>query len=171
MSLCLTWRIPGTAEPGGLPSTGSQRVGHDWSDLAGVAVAACLTRTCALQIPIFVSDIYPLSTWPWMTKSLQGRWSYIDKTLVVKRHEVSSEWNLYTNKNKQIHNNEIILEIQVLSMRELISSSNFTNYLTDKCLMQRKKISGQQRRSFLMWGGNEIYGLSRWSSTLINQNM
>ena len=25
----LTWRIPGTAEPGGLPSMGSHRVGHD----------------------------------------------------------------------------------------------------------------------------------------------
>ena len=25
----LAWRIPGTAEPGGLPSLGSQRVGHD----------------------------------------------------------------------------------------------------------------------------------------------
>ena len=25
----LAWRIPGTAEPGGLPSTGSHRVGHD----------------------------------------------------------------------------------------------------------------------------------------------
>ena len=30
----LTWRIPGTAEPGGLPSMGSHRVGQDWSDLA-----------------------------------------------------------------------------------------------------------------------------------------
>lgn len=134
-------------------------------------MSLCLTRTCALQIPIFVSDIYPLSTWSWMTKSLQERWSCIGKTLVVKRHEISSEWNLYTNKNKQIHNNEIMLEIQVLSMWELISFSNFTNYLTDKCLMERKKVSGQQRRSFLMWGGNEIYGLSRWSSTLLNQNM
>ena len=28
------WRIPGTAEPGGLPSMGSHRVGHDRSDLA-----------------------------------------------------------------------------------------------------------------------------------------
>ena len=27
-------RIPGTAEPGGLLSMGSHRVGHDWSDLA-----------------------------------------------------------------------------------------------------------------------------------------
>ena len=30
----LAWRIPGTGEPGGLPSIGSHRVGHDWSDLA-----------------------------------------------------------------------------------------------------------------------------------------
>ena len=28
-STVLAWRIPGTAEPGGLPSVGSHRVGHD----------------------------------------------------------------------------------------------------------------------------------------------
>ena len=28
-SSVLAWRIPGTGEPGGLPSMGSQRVGHD----------------------------------------------------------------------------------------------------------------------------------------------
>ena len=28
-SSALAWRIPGTAEPGGLPSMGSHRVGHD----------------------------------------------------------------------------------------------------------------------------------------------
>ena len=33
----LAWRIPGTGEPGGLPSMGSYRVGHDWSDLAAAA--------------------------------------------------------------------------------------------------------------------------------------
>ena len=37
-SSVLAWRIPGTGEPGGLPSLGSHRVGHDWSDLAAVAV-------------------------------------------------------------------------------------------------------------------------------------
>ena len=36
-SSVLTWRIPGTEEPGGLPSMGSHRVGHDWSDLAAAA--------------------------------------------------------------------------------------------------------------------------------------
>ena len=33
-STVLAWRIPGTEEPGGLPSMGSHRVGHDWRDLA-----------------------------------------------------------------------------------------------------------------------------------------
>ena len=33
----LAWRIPGTGEPGGLPSMGLHRVGHDWSDLAAAA--------------------------------------------------------------------------------------------------------------------------------------
>ena len=36
-SSILAWRIPGTEEPGGLPSMGSHRVGHYWSDLAAVA--------------------------------------------------------------------------------------------------------------------------------------
>ena len=38
-SSVLAWRIPGTGEPGGLPSMGSQRVGHDWCDLAAAAAA------------------------------------------------------------------------------------------------------------------------------------
>ena len=37
-SSILFWRIPGTGEPGGLPSVGLHRVGHDWSDLAVAAM-------------------------------------------------------------------------------------------------------------------------------------
>ena len=36
-SSVLAWRIPGTGEPGGLPSIESHRVGRDWSDLAAAA--------------------------------------------------------------------------------------------------------------------------------------
>ena len=36
-SSILAWRIPGTGEPGGVPSMGLHRVGHDWSDLAAAA--------------------------------------------------------------------------------------------------------------------------------------
>ena len=36
-SSILAWRIPGMGKPGGLPSMGSHRVGHDWHDLAVAA--------------------------------------------------------------------------------------------------------------------------------------
>ena len=36
-SSVFAWRIPGKGEPGGLPSQGSHRVGHDWSDLAAAS--------------------------------------------------------------------------------------------------------------------------------------
>ena len=63
-SIALAWRIPGTGEPGGLPSMGSHRVRHDWSDLAAAAarynVALVPTaqqsesaiRVCALGCPV-----------------------------------------------------------------------------------------------------------------------
>ena len=38
-SSILAWRIPGTGDPSGLPSMGSHRVGHDWSDLAAAAAS------------------------------------------------------------------------------------------------------------------------------------
>ena len=44
-SSVLAWRIPGTGEPGGLPSMGSHRVGHDWSDLAAAAAAGYVPRS------------------------------------------------------------------------------------------------------------------------------
>ena len=39
-SSTLAWKIPWMEEPGGLPSMGSHRVGHDWIDLAAAAAAA-----------------------------------------------------------------------------------------------------------------------------------
>ena len=52
-SSVLAWRIPGMAEPVGLPSMGSHRVGHDWSDLAAAAAEACSTyknNTCKTSL-------------------------------------------------------------------------------------------------------------------------
>ena len=37
-SRILNWRIPWTEEPGGLQSMGSQRVRHNWSDLAHMCI-------------------------------------------------------------------------------------------------------------------------------------
>ena len=46
-SSVLAWRIPGMAEPGGLPSMGSHRVGHDWRDLVVVVVVKSLQMVTA----------------------------------------------------------------------------------------------------------------------------
>ena len=37
----LAWKIPGMEEPGGLQSMGSQRVGHDWSNLERLYAQVC----------------------------------------------------------------------------------------------------------------------------------
>ena len=58
----LAWRIPGTGEPGGLPSMGSHRVGHDWSDIAAAAANPYVTtgKTIALTRQTFVGKVISL---------------------------------------------------------------------------------------------------------------
>ena len=51
-SSVLTWRIPGVGEPGGLPSMGSHRVRHDWSDLAAAALVSPCPSLCS-DFPVF----------------------------------------------------------------------------------------------------------------------
>ena len=69
-SSVLAWRIPGMGEPGGLPSMGSHRVGHDWSDLAAAygwksplfteTITILLTRYVVLvQLLCHVSFVTP----------------------------------------------------------------------------------------------------------------
>ena len=56
-SSALAWRIPGMGEPGGLPSMGSHRVGHNRSDLAAAAaelktkITLCLLKNHTIQLP------------------------------------------------------------------------------------------------------------------------
>ena len=45
LSSVLALRIPGTGEPGGLPSLGSHRVRHDWSELAAAAASQVVMST------------------------------------------------------------------------------------------------------------------------------
>ena len=49
-SSVLAWRIPGTGELGVLPSLGSHRGGHDWSDWAAAAAALILPVRCGLLV-------------------------------------------------------------------------------------------------------------------------
>ena len=49
MNYILLGRIPGLGEPGGLPSMGSHRVGHDWSILAAAAAAGMFKKVTAID--------------------------------------------------------------------------------------------------------------------------
>lgn len=43
-SSTLAWKIPATGEPGGLPSMGSHRVGHDLMRLSSSSRLVCVYR-------------------------------------------------------------------------------------------------------------------------------
>ena len=74
-SSVLAWRIPGTGEPGGLPSMGLHRVGHDWFDLTAAAdftillVHTTLVREHILYVSALwnYTDLFlwPIITLPW----------------------------------------------------------------------------------------------------------
>ena len=58
-SSVLAWRIPGTGEPGGLPSMGLHKVGHDWSELAAVAAAAKLAQIYfSFFTTLWINDLF-----------------------------------------------------------------------------------------------------------------
>ena len=59
-SSVLAWRIPGTGEPGGLPSMGSHRVGHNWSDLAAAAIG--VSRVLKSPTIIVLLSISPIKS-------------------------------------------------------------------------------------------------------------
>ena len=68
-SSVLAWRIPETGEPGGLPSMGSHRVGHDWSDLAaaaGYSVEFSLPLIVIILLQLVILDLkFSLSYYEW----------------------------------------------------------------------------------------------------------
>ena len=66
-SSVLAWRIPGTGETGGLPSMGSHRVGHNWSDLAATVAG--------------VVNFLGISVKPWSYLKLLHTLEYLQQNL------------------------------------------------------------------------------------------
>ena len=66
-SSTLAWKVPWTEEPGRLQSTGSQRVGHDWSDLA---VAAVATWTINLWWTLCKMSVSYFDVWSFVLKNM-----------------------------------------------------------------------------------------------------
>ena len=75
-SSVLAWRIPGTGKPGGLPSMGSHRVEHNWSDLAAAA-AAVVVKVYVSKGTKLLGNLWFLGTWAGFYLSLCGYWSRV----------------------------------------------------------------------------------------------
>ena len=91
----LSWRIPGKAGPGGLPSMGSHRVGHNWSDLAAVAEAYSNIK---LNLNIYISKLPP-ETWL-LTKPFWFSWlwpanNYPRISSLNKKYIVNANYEKY----------------------------------------------------------------------------
>ena len=77
-SSILAWRIPEMAEPGGLLSMESNRVGHDWSDLAAAADSILKSRdiTLSTKVSLVKAMIFPVVTYgceSWTRKKVEHR--------------------------------------------------------------------------------------------------
>ena len=75
-SSVLAWRISGTGEPDGLPSMGSHRVGHDWSDLAAAA-AVVINRLSVIICQIFYIVFHKLQLVLTANSSLLQKFCFI----------------------------------------------------------------------------------------------
>ena len=76
-SSVLAWRIPGTGEPDGLPSMGSHRIRHDWSDLAAAA------RIKSVSCSVMSNSLQPHGMYP---TRLLCPWSSPGKNTGVGSH-------------------------------------------------------------------------------------
>ena len=136
-SSTLAWRIPGTGEPGGLPSMGSHRVRHDWSDLAAAA-AMCVDNE-------FLNNVSAGS--PWLPK-VEGSdcWLHFPKWLwVFSLHtfyiKVPSAFYMFS---EYLHTHPYTLHLQKWDCTEriynLASLLFFLNWHCIKCFPMPQSI-------------------------------
>ena len=83
-SSVLAWRIPGMGEPGGLPSMGSHRVGHNWSDLA--AAAAGEKSISGMENSKCKGFEAERCLWKW--KLLSHAWLFVTPWTIHTVHEI-----------------------------------------------------------------------------------
>ena len=65
-SSVLAWRIPGMGKPGGLPSMGSHRVRHDWSNLAAASSQTTQSGACLMCLLFVFACLFPHGPTPFL---------------------------------------------------------------------------------------------------------
>ena len=76
-SSILAWRISWTEKPGGLPSMGSHRVGHDWSDLGAEWLTHTLNKQRYNRIRVTTRR------WIWLLKCRNSSWNLRNINLTI----------------------------------------------------------------------------------------
>ena len=88
-SSVLAWRIPGMAEPGGLPSMGLHRVGRDWHDLAAAAFKIMIILFIVVLVVQLLSCVRFFAT-PW-TAARQASLAFTISGVCSNSHPLS-QW-------------------------------------------------------------------------------
>ena len=98
------WRVLGMAEPGGLPSMGSHRVGHDWNDLAALHIS--WPKYWSFSFSISSSNAYSgliffKMDW-WDLLAVKGDSRVFSNTTVQKHQFFSFQLSLWSNSHIHI---------------------------------------------------------------------
>ena len=136
-SRVLAWRIPGRGEPGGLPSMGSHKVGHDWSDLAA-AGAAGTDWPWIIMVLLKISLLIVWETWPIIPTGVNQNlscWSWVASACS------GLEWGL--GSKPEIEARSWWWEYQSLANRPVVSDKGPGLQLCRKEFLQRWKVVKQ----------------------------
>ena len=90
----LAWRIPGTGEPGQLPSMG-RRVGHDWSDLAAV----CYIKLFLLSFRSLVTK-HPETLKKCFVHLPPKQAKMFGNSLILGAHVTYPNWDSFQNESR-----------------------------------------------------------------------
>ena len=158
-SSVLAWRIPGTAESGGLPSVGWHRVGHDSRDLAAAAYSilesrdiTLLTKVCTVKAMVFPVVMYGCESW---TTEKAECWRIDAFELRCWRRLLRVSWT--ARRPNQSILKEINLEYSLEGLMLKLKFQYFGHLMWransfEKTLMLGK-IEGRKRRGDRGWDG------------------
>ena len=124
-SSVLAWRIPGMGEPGGLPSMGSHRVGHDCSDL--VVVVALYQLFQRRQKSDLIGAAWVGLLQEVLFKRVRGPWLTLKQMNIQKKKIAIRAWTekIYKKQTKKPPRKIIAIATFSFSSR-LLFLYNFT---------------------------------------------
>ena len=138
-SSVLAWRIPGIGEPGELPSMGSHRVGHDWSDLAAAA--------CQIEWQTLFSWAPKLLQMVTAAMKLKDAYSLGEKSYDQPRQHFKEQRHYFANKgpfSQSYGFSSSHVWMWELNHQESWAPKNWWTVMLDKTL---KKVPWTTRRS------------------------